>query len=115
EKQCFQVPVVTARGLLEARAIQEARLVLGAAVISVDYYKRFLSGFRKIFGGELHSYSALIDRGRREALLRMRAEFPDADLYLNCRLETASVFKGYGQAMGSIEVVAYATAIKYRA
>jgi len=56
----------------------------------------------------------LIDRGRREALLRMKEWAPDADVFLNCRLETASISKGEGKAIGCVEVIAYATAVKYK-
>ncbi len=90
-------------------------MALGSVVVSVDHYKRFLAGFRMIFGGEMHSYCSLIDRGRREALLRMRESFREADLFLNCRLETASISKGQGKATGTVEVVAYATGIKFQA
>ncbi len=115
EKACYKVPVVTSRTMDEGRPIQEARMALGSVVVSVDHYKRFLAGFRMIFGGEMHSYSSLIDRGRREALLRMRESFREADLFLNCRLETASISKGQGKATGTVEVVAYATGIKFQA
>ena len=87
---------------------------MGVVVVSIDYYKRFLMGFRKIFGGELRSYSPLIDRGRRESLLRMKESCPDADLFLNCRLETSTISSGKGKAVGCVEVVAYSTAIKFR-
>lgn len=114
EKKSMHIPTVTAKTLDDPRPVQEAALVLGAVVVSVDYYKRFLAGFRQIFGGEIRSYSSLIDRGRREALLRMKESCPDADLYLNCRLETSTISSGRGKATGCVEVVAYSTAIKFQ-
>ena len=89
-------------------------MFVGSVVISVDHFKRFLSGFRKIFGGEMKSYSSVIDRGRREAILRMKESSPEADLFLNCRLETSSVSKGKGKAVGWAEVLAYATAVRFQ-
>lgn len=47
------------------------KLFCGEAVIGSDYLKSFLSGIRKIFGGELKSYLSLLERARREALQRL--------------------------------------------
>ncbi|MDH4282756.1 MAG: YbjQ family protein [Myxococcales bacterium] len=94
--------------------IRSATLAVGSVVISVDHFKRFLSSFRMIFGGEVRSYSSLIDRARREAVLRMKESQPDADAYLNTRLETSTISMTSGNdGMGTIEVLAYGTAVRY--
>ena len=94
--------------------IQSARLASGSVVVSVDHFKRFLSGFRMLVGGEVRSYTSLIDRARREAVLRMKESQPDADAYLNTRLETATISSTNGnEGMGTIEVLAYGTAVHY--
>ncbi len=94
--------------------IRSASLAVGSVVISVDHFKRFLSGFRMFFGGEVRSYSSLIERARREALLRMKESQPDADAYINTRLETSTIASSTGnEGMGTIEVLAYATAVQY--
>jgi uncharacterized protein YbjQ (UPF0145 family) len=94
--------------------LRSASLATGSVVISVDYFKRFVGGLRMILGGEIRSYSSLIDRARREAILRMKESQPDADAYINTRLETSSISNGSGrEAMSTIEVLAYATAIQY--
>jgi len=108
-----RIPVSSARTFAYTRPVKEARLVIGSMVVSVDYYKRFLAGLRSIFGGEMQSYSSLIDRGRREAILRMKESCPEADLFANFRLETSSLFKGNGKATGSVEVLAYSTAVVF--
>jgi uncharacterized protein YbjQ (UPF0145 family) len=83
-------------------------------VISVDHFKRFLSGFRMIVGGEVRSYSSLIDRARREAVLRMKESQPDAHAYINTRLETSTISSTAGnEGIGTIEVLAYGTAVHY--
>lgn len=90
-------------------------LVMGSAVISVDYFKSFLAGFRNIFGGKLSSYETLLERGRREAILRMKQNAKDlgADIVYNVRLETSPVFgSGAQNVTRSIEVMAYGTAIE---
>ena len=94
--------------------IAYASFVSGSVVISYDYFKRFLAGLRQIFGGEIKSYLSLIDRGRREAILRMKEKCPDANLIVNIRLETSSISKGRRKrGLGTIEVFAYGTAIKF--
>lgn len=86
-------------------------LVEGACVISVDYFKRFVAALRKLFGGNVRSYETLVDRARREAILRMKEQCQDAHQVINLRIETSSITKGQRQQVGSIEVHAYATAI----
>ena len=89
------------------------RLVMGNVVVSVDYFKRFIAHLRMIFGGRVHTYESLLDRGRREALLRMQAEARalGATMIFNTRFETSSISKGRQQSVGSVEVLAYGTAV----
>jgi uncharacterized protein YbjQ (UPF0145 family) len=88
-------------------------LVLGNVTISVDYFKRFLASLHAFFGGRITSYETLLDRARREALLRLKesAQQQNALLILNVRYETASIYKGRGNNIGSVEVLAYGTAL----
>ena len=95
-------------------AVLTASLAVGSVVISVDHFKRFLSGLRMIIGGEVRSYSSLIDRARREAVLRMKESQPDAHAYINTRLETSTISSTTGnEGIGTIEVLAYGTAVHY--
>jgi uncharacterized protein YbjQ (UPF0145 family) len=113
ERTWLPVPAVTAKTLHDRRPVARADLALGSVVVSVDYYKRFLMALRTLIGGEVTSYATLIDRARREALLRMKESCPGADLFLNCRLETATVFKGVRGTTGSVEILAYGTAVRF--
>jgi len=90
-----------------------AHLVQGNVVISVDYFKRFLATLRNIFGGTVQAYETLLDRARREAVLRLKESCPEADQIINLRLETSSISKGDSERIGSVEVLAYGTAIYY--
>ena len=58
---------------------------------------------------------SLLDRAKREAILRMKQSCPDADLYLNCRLETSTIARGKKDNVACVEIVAYSTAIKFTA
>ena len=114
ERSFLSIPATDLRHVADPEKIQEARLVYGSAVISVDYFKRFVASLRAVFGGEIAAYSSLLDRARREAPLRMKESFADADAYVNCRIETASISKGQGKTVGTVEVLAYGTALQYR-
>ncbi len=113
EERWLTIPATTTKHLPELPAVASANLAIGSVVVSVDHFKRFLAAFRQVFGGEMKSYASVIDRGRREAILRMKESQPDADMFLNCRLETSSISKGQGKAVGCAEVVAYSTAVRF--
>ena len=95
--------------------VQNVELVSGSIVVSIDYFKRFLAGLRKLFGGRITSYETLLDRARREAILRMKERCPNASQIINVRIETASISQNAKKgSIGSVEVVAYGTALTYR-
>ncbi len=95
--------------------IESATMVSGSAVISVDYFKRLLASLRNIFGGTVKSYESLLDRARREALLRMREAASDARIIVNVRIETTSIGRRANKkGVGCVEAIAYGTALKFR-
>lgn len=110
----LSVPTSNGRGLLgPPRPVREARMVRGSVVISVDYFKRVAGQLRALIGGGVRSYQSLVERARREAILRMKESCPEADQLINLRLETSSIYQGQGGQIGSVEVIAYATAIVF--
>jgi len=111
EKQLNKIPAIAMKTPPQANFQQQ--LVLGNVTISVDYFKRFLATLHNFFGGRVTSYETLLDRARREALLRMKeaAAAQNASLVLNVKYETASIYKGKGNSIGSVEVLAYGTAM----
>lgn len=106
-----KLPAVASRIPPEQKYRQE--IVLGNVTVSIDYFKRILSALHWFFGGNVTSYETLLDRARREALLRMKAMAEDkgADLVLNVKYETASISKGARDTVGTVEVLAYGTAM----
>ena len=95
--------------------IVEARLVMGSVVISIDYFKRLLAGLRNVFGGRVRSYETLVDRARREAILRMKEECPGASQIINVRIETSSISQNASKGtIGSVEALAYGTALFFK-
>jgi uncharacterized protein YbjQ (UPF0145 family) len=91
-------------------------LATGSVVISVDYFKRFLAGLRMFFGGRITSYEPLLDRARREALMRMKENAFRRGFHAvtNVRLETSRIGSSSGNNKGTaaIEILAYGTALK---
>ncbi len=96
--------------------LSNQQLVRGSVVVSSDYFRRFLAGFRSFFGGNVKSYETLLDRARREAVLRMKeqAQSLGANIVVNVKLETATLGNIHqpqkGGALGTVEVMAYGTA-----
>jgi len=112
EKQLQSIPAVGMKVPPLARPYT-VTLVCGNVVISVDYFKRFLAGLRSLLGGRITSYESLLDRARREAILRMKEQAAGmgAKLIFNVQLTTASLTRGKRGGIGSVEVLAYGTAL----
>ena len=91
----------------------QQQLVVGNVVIASDYFKSFLAGLVNFFGGAVVSYESLLDRARREAVLRMKkqAKAIGAEYVFNIKDETTSVGSG---RLASIEELAYGTALTPR-
>jgi len=113
EKAFLDLPAVTMKTVYYPDdKITSAELVYGSAVISIDYFKRILAALRNIFGGTVKSYESLIDRARREALLRMKEMAPGATVIVNVRIETATIGrKANRKGVGCLEAIAYGTAV----
>lgn len=114
EKQLGKILLFDTRLIPAELEASGGELVHGHVVISVDYFKRFVAGLRKLVGGKLKSYETLLDRGRREAILRMKQQADElgADMVFNIKIETASISKGAEGTVGSVEVYAYGSAVK---
>jgi len=117
ERDSLHLPLLTAKTLdMAPEQVESAYLVQGSAVISIDYFKRLLAGLRNLVGGRISAYESLLDRARREALLRMKESAPDASMIINVRLENAAIGMSAQQGnLGSVEVLAYGTAVKLKA
>ncbi len=88
--------------------------VLGAVRGTVVYSKNFgrdlMAGFKTLVGGEIVSYTQLLNEARQIATERMvrAAEELGADAVVGLRYASASVMQG------AAEVIAYGTAVKFR-
>ena len=115
ERAFAHLPLTTFEEPAENHDIVSSELAQGSCVISVDYFKTFVAGLRNLVGGRVTSYEPLVDRARREAMLRMRESCIGAHSIVNVRLITATVGGGANQGRSngavSIEVLAYGTAL----
>ena len=89
-------------------------LVSGSVVIANDYFKTFVAGLRNFFGGKISTYETLLDRARREAVLRMKdqAKALGAEAVFNVKYETSNISGQYSKKLPILEVHAYGTALK---
>jgi uncharacterized protein YbjQ (UPF0145 family) len=106
EKQLLRISVIA-----EEKAdgnVAEAFLVTGEVVIASDYFKNFSASLKSVFGGRLTTFESLMDRGRREAMLRLKEQAvrKGADEIVGLRLMMTAIDQ-FG-----IEVLATGTAIK---
>jgi uncharacterized protein YbjQ (UPF0145 family) len=80
----------------------------GATIRARHIGRDILSGLKNIVGGELKSYTELLNAAREEALQRMieEAKKVNADAVINVRFATSNI------TQGASEVLAYGTAVK---
>jgi uncharacterized protein YbjQ (UPF0145 family) len=115
EKDMANVMVFTNRFPPLTQQASQA-LVTGSVVVSEDYFKRVVSGLQSLFGGRLRAYESLLDRARREAVLRMKQEARDkgARMIINVKFQTFSIPGRNPKSFGAVEVMAYGTALTSR-
>ncbi len=120
EQASLSLPVLTiSKAITEHEDISESKMVMGSVVVSIDYFKRFYATLINIFGGSVKPYETLLDRGRREALLRMKYKARGFNYITNLRIVTSTIGnnandKKENRSIGSIEVLAFGTAVKTR-
>ncbi len=85
-------------------------IVKGSIVWSKNVGKDILSGLKTLVGGEIVSYTEMMNEARSKATKRMvkEAEALGADGILNIRYATSNIMQG------AAEVIAYGTAVKFK-
>lgn len=84
-------------------------MVKGTVVQSKNFGKDFMAGMKTLVGGEIVSYTEMLNEARQIATKRMvdEAEALGADAVINIRYGSSSVMQG------AAEIVVYGTAVKY--
>lgn len=111
-------PVVSFDTMPDDWNVGTATMVTGSIVVSLDYFKRVIAGLRALVGGRIKTYEPLLDRARREAILRMTesARSSGYDAIINVRLETSRLAnaRGDGKGIAGVEMLAFGTAVKFK-
>jgi uncharacterized protein YbjQ (UPF0145 family) len=83
-------------------------LVCGSTVRSKNAFKDIGASFKNMFGGELKSYTQLLEETRNEAVKRMieQATRLGANAVVNVRFATSDI------ASGAAEIYVYGTAVR---
>jgi uncharacterized protein YbjQ (UPF0145 family) len=89
------------------RIVAHYGIVQGSTVRAKHVGKDIFAGLKNIVGGELKSYTALLNESRSEAVDRMieQARAAGANAIVNIRFSTSNI------AAGAAEVMAYGTAV----
>lgn len=87
----------------------QGQLISSNVVISHDYFKYIIAQIQNFLGGNLTTYESVVERARREAIVRLKqeAEKVGAKHIMGLRLSTTEL----GMQGGMVEVFAYGTAI----
>lgn len=111
-------PVLTFENLPDDWNVRSSEMVVGNVVVSLDYFKRIIAGLRGIVGGRVKTYEPLLERARREALLRMVEEAQSLGYHavINVRLETSRLANSTrdGNGTAGVEMLAFGTALRLR-
>jgi uncharacterized protein YbjQ (UPF0145 family) len=92
------------------RPFETLGLVRGSMIQSKHIGKDMMAGFKTLVGGELKSYTQMLEESREIAMQRMteQAQMLGADAIVGMRFTSSSVMQG------AAEVTAYGTAVKYK-
>ena len=85
-------------------------LVKGSTIQCKNFGRDIMSGFKNLVGGEMTSYTEMMNEARDIATQRMMAEAHSlgADAIVNIRYTSSEI------AQGAAEVMAYGTAVKLK-
>ena len=102
--------VVTTYDIGDIKIKEHLGLVQGSTVRARNVGSDFLANLKNIVGGELVSYSKLLQTSREQAYSRMieEAKSKEADAILGFKFQTSTV------AQGAAEILAYGTAVKIK-
>lgn len=109
------IPVDNRKTVAQPEQVTAVTLLCGQAVIATDYFKSFAMGLRTLVGGEAKSAETLLQRARREALLRVVEQARDAGYHevWNVRFQFSNIaMKNGNRGAMQVEMLAFATAVR---
>jgi uncharacterized protein YbjQ (UPF0145 family) len=102
--------ILTTTETISGQELETIGLVKGSTIQSKNIGRDIMSGLKTIVGGELVSYTEMMNEARALATKRMvdEAQALGADAVVCMRYASSSVMAG------AAEVMAYGTAVKFR-
>ncbi|HCC34852.1 MAG TPA: hypothetical protein DEQ02_04175 [Ruminococcaceae bacterium] len=102
--------IITTTAQISGRNLETLSLVRGSIVQSKNIGRDFMAGMKTIVGGEIKSYTDMLNEAREIAIGRMVAEAQSlgADAIVEMRFASSSVMQG------AAEIIAYGTAVKFK-
>lgn len=94
---------------ITGKEIETIGLVKGSTIQSKNFGKDIGQGFKSLVGGELKSYTKMMNEARDLATERMieEAQSLGADAVINVRYSSSAVMQG------AAEIIVYGTAVKF--
>ncbi|MCM1568673.1 MAG: YbjQ family protein [Roseburia sp.] len=95
---------------IPGKEFEVLEIVKGNVVMSKNVGRDIMASFKTLVGGEIVSYTEMLNSARQIAVKRMvdEAQQLGADAVINVRYASSSVMQG------AAEIIAYGTAVKYR-
>jgi uncharacterized protein YbjQ (UPF0145 family) len=103
--------ILTTTENISGKAIEPIGLVRGSTVQTRNVGRDITQQLKSLIGGELHAYTEMMNNARALATKRMveQATEMGADAVVMVRYNSSSVMQG------SVEIIAYGTAVKFNA
>ena len=101
--------IITTCDVIPGQQVEILGLVRGNVVTSKHIGRDIMAGFKSMFGGEIKSYTDMMNEGRNIAEQRMveEAQRMGANAIICARYASASVMEG------TQEMLAYGTAVRF--
>lgn len=102
--------IIVSTDSIDKKETETLGLVKGSVVRTKDLGKDIMAGFKTMVGGEIKSYTEMMDEARKIATARMieDAQNLGADAILAVRYSSAAIMGG------AAEIMAYGTAVKFK-
>ena len=101
--------IIVNTDFISGKELETIAMVKGSIVQSKNIGRDLMSSFKTIVGGEIKSYTDMLNEARAIATKRMAMEAEElgADGVINARYSSSSVMQG------AAEVIIYGTAVKF--
>jgi len=101
--------ILTTTDVISGKNLEHLGLVRGSTVQTRNIGRDITQQLKSIVGGELHAYTEMMNSARALATKRMvdQAQEMGADAVVMIRYNSSSVMQG------SVEIIAYGTAVKF--